>query len=363
MMGMETILREKRRALGLTQEQVASALGVTAPAVNKWEKGATCPDITLLPALARLLKTDPNTLLCFQETLSRQEIARILRDIAQSVREDGVERGFALAEEQTQAYPYCMELLHSAAAILDGALMMSALSEAQKEPYLRKVIALYERVAANGDAALADKANYMLASGQIRNGQYEKAQETLDSLPEWSALDKRGMQAEILSKRGEPAKAAQLLERKLMLSLQDQQATLCRLIQLAVQEDAQEAALALAECARRECGNYGMGEYWAHIGPLEAAVAREDADGATEALAVILREAAKPWSHPFSPLLRHLSEPKPSSPVPFPMLAPLLANLEDDPQYAFLQGSPAFQALVQSYDNAVQAGSKPEALR
>lgn len=69
-MNMNDILRDKRKSLGLTQEQMASYLGITAPAVNKWEKGLSCPDIALLPALARLLKTDPNTLLCFKENLS-----------------------------------------------------------------------------------------------------------------------------------------------------------------------------------------------------------------------------------------------------------------------------------------------------
>ena len=38
-MSMHTIIYEKRRALGLTQEQVAEALGVSAQEVNKWEKG------------------------------------------------------------------------------------------------------------------------------------------------------------------------------------------------------------------------------------------------------------------------------------------------------------------------------------
>ena len=64
-MPMNVVLKEKRKAAGLTQEQVAKRLGVTAPAVNKWEKGSTYPDVTLLPALARLLGTDLNTLMCF----------------------------------------------------------------------------------------------------------------------------------------------------------------------------------------------------------------------------------------------------------------------------------------------------------
>ena len=40
-MQMNEVIQERRRALGLPQEQVADALGVTALAVNKWEKGVT----------------------------------------------------------------------------------------------------------------------------------------------------------------------------------------------------------------------------------------------------------------------------------------------------------------------------------
>ena len=52
-MEMKDVIREKRRAMGFTQEQMADYLGVSAPAVNKWESGTTCPDMAILPALAR----------------------------------------------------------------------------------------------------------------------------------------------------------------------------------------------------------------------------------------------------------------------------------------------------------------------
>lgn len=68
------IIRKYRKERNLTQEEVAGRLGVTAPAVNKWEKGVSMPDITLLAPIARLLNITLETLLSFQEDLTAEEI-------------------------------------------------------------------------------------------------------------------------------------------------------------------------------------------------------------------------------------------------------------------------------------------------
>ena len=52
-----------RKALGLTQEQLAEKLGVTAQAVSKWENDQSCPDIYMLPKLAELFQTTTDELL------------------------------------------------------------------------------------------------------------------------------------------------------------------------------------------------------------------------------------------------------------------------------------------------------------
>lgn len=56
-------LSEKRRAKGLTQDEVAEKMGVTAQAVSKWENDLSCPDITLLVPLAELYGTSVDVLL------------------------------------------------------------------------------------------------------------------------------------------------------------------------------------------------------------------------------------------------------------------------------------------------------------
>ncbi len=40
-MQMKDVIRRKRKELDLTQEQMAEYLGVSAPAVNKWESGGS----------------------------------------------------------------------------------------------------------------------------------------------------------------------------------------------------------------------------------------------------------------------------------------------------------------------------------
>lgn len=49
------LIAARRKALGLTQKQLAERLLVSDKAVSKWENGASYPEVTLLPPLAQLL--------------------------------------------------------------------------------------------------------------------------------------------------------------------------------------------------------------------------------------------------------------------------------------------------------------------
>ena len=41
-----------RKEKGITQEELANALGVSAQAVSKWENNSSCPDVSLLTVIA-----------------------------------------------------------------------------------------------------------------------------------------------------------------------------------------------------------------------------------------------------------------------------------------------------------------------
>ena len=58
-----------RKEKGLTQEDLANAMGVSPQAVSKWENDQTCPDISALPKLAQLLEVSVDELLSGKEAL------------------------------------------------------------------------------------------------------------------------------------------------------------------------------------------------------------------------------------------------------------------------------------------------------
>lgn len=52
-----------RKAKGLTQEALANLMGVSSQAVSKWETDASCPDISALPQLCKILGVSTDELL------------------------------------------------------------------------------------------------------------------------------------------------------------------------------------------------------------------------------------------------------------------------------------------------------------
>ena len=52
-----------RKNSELTQNQLAEKLNVSDKAISKWERGLGCPDISLLPVIAKIFEIDLESLL------------------------------------------------------------------------------------------------------------------------------------------------------------------------------------------------------------------------------------------------------------------------------------------------------------
>lgn len=345
-MKINEIIRAKRREQGMTQEQAAAALGVSASAVHKWEKGSSYPDITLLPALARLLGVDLNTLLSFQEDLTPEEIDHFCKELVQKVQEEGAEAGFELAMEKIREYPASDSLLFNTAGTLEGALIWYA--PEQREQYGEQLEALYRRVAQGGCGPLRDQARYMLASKKMERQDFMGAQSILDSLPARSSYDREAMQATLYRRQGKRAEAARLLESRLLHSANDCYTALLSLAEIAFEEGDGALADTLADTAQRTVRLYGLWKYLEYTVPFQLAANRKDAKRCLSLLKEMLPLLEKPWELSASPLYRHIKG-RESAVIQGPLRERLLEALRMDEEFAFLREETEYEALEELY--------------
>lgn len=350
-MPINTIIHEKRKEQGLTQEQVADYLGVTAPAVNKWEKGTTYPDISLLSPLARLLKTDLNTLLCFQEGPSQQEIQYFCQEAARLVHDGKLEEGFQMMNQKILEYPHCLSLIHSFALLGDGALILSKLTQEEKRAYEDILMGWYRRVAESEDEKLKIGAASMLARKYTLRQEYAKAQEMIDLMPEHNMLDKRTCQADLwLNQKEHLQEAAVLMQRKLMSTVMDIQGNLLRLVKIQLAAGLEETAEQVAEISGALTETLGMSPYFSYIAPLEVAMFRKDIPESIRLIIALLSSANHDLWNLTGPLYDQLNLAGAAGEAS-QILPPLIANLKHSPEYDFLRDTKEFQDILEKYSS------------
>lgn len=79
---MGTIIASKRKALGMTQLDLANQIGVTDKAVSKWERNISCPDVSSLPKLAEILGVSVDDLMQVEHLSGKKNPAQSAMAIA-----------------------------------------------------------------------------------------------------------------------------------------------------------------------------------------------------------------------------------------------------------------------------------------
>ena len=328
---------------GLTQEQVAQALGVSGPAVNKWERGACCPDLALLAPLARLLDTDLNTLLSFREELTGAEIAAFTEELYTLAQSRGIDAAFLRAEELLHRWPGCDRLTISLAMTLNG--LFFTLGVAEPEPYERRLEPLYRALADSEEPDIRDQALHLLIGRHMRREEYAAAEELLSSLSDrWPHRD--ALQAGLLRRTGRGEEAAELWERRLLNAATEVYESLVSLQELALQAERLEDGARLAALIEETVERYALIPGVASSGRLQQAAAEGDKTAALSALRDMLEALNRSWDG--GGLYPHLL-PGTQVAVGSVLLPGLLLELQREPELAFLQDEPEFQALLKRY--------------
>lgn len=341
-MKINQIIRERRKELSLTQKQIADFLGVSTPAVNKWEKGITYPDITLLPALARLLKIDLNTLMSFNDDLTDIEIESFVNEVDKTAREQDYDTAFQKAINKIHEYPTCEKLIYSVILYLDGALAFGNISEI--EQYREMYERFYKRLTTSEIPEIRDTATSMLISYARKRGDFSKAEDLINSLP-FSTIDKEGQLAILYQWQERYQDAEKIWEHRILKSVTEIQIALANMLEIALQEKRENDAHFFADMYEAVICQFGFPEWMCCNAHLQLALVKKDKARSLSILKKMLPAMKKEWNPQDCQLYRNANGCG-SAFFSSKLAKTIIDELANNEEYVFLRDGSKFEKLI-----------------
>lgn len=257
-MNIGDVIRKYRKEAGLTQEEMAGRLGVSAPAVNKWENKNSYPDIELLAPIARLLHISLDTLLSFQGELTPAEIKDIVRKMDQMFDSQEYETVYAWALEKIREYPNCNMLIWQLAVILDARRLTDGVPDADK--YDGQIKAWYETALSDEKEEVRRQAADSLFNLYLRKKQYAEAEKYLKYFLTNDPM-KKIYRGRLYQAQGDKENAYTAFESVLFSTYQTLNLAFTLMIETALEEGDFKKAHYLAEKLGAAAGLFEMGKY------------------------------------------------------------------------------------------------------
>lgn len=158
-----------RKDARLTQDDLASYLGVTKASVSKWETGQSYPDIELLPKIATYFDTSVDKLMGYEPQMSRAGIKRECARLREAFANVTFDEAHAQCQEIVRDYYSCYPLLAQITVLYLN--HMDLVVEAEREKLADEAIDLCHRIRRNSESsadvklAEAVEASFLLAIG------------------------------------------------------------------------------------------------------------------------------------------------------------------------------------------------------
>ncbi len=337
------VIRVYRKRKNMTQEEMANRLGVTAPAVNKWENGISQPDIMLLAPIARLLGISLDTLLSYKEELSTEEINSLVYEANAKLKSLSYEEAFQWAKGIIEQYPNSEPLIWQLAVIFDAWRLVRVIPNAEK--YDEYINDCYVHALNSEDEKIRTNAADSLFGFYSRKEQYEKAEEYLAYFSEQNPERKR-KQAVIYSKTKRVNEAYKAYEELLFSGYNMLNMVFHSFYMLAMQDKNLEKAHVIVEKQRALAKLFEMGEYHVAVCELDLATAIQDTQATIDAMERMMTDIDKIFDFTKSTLYEHMDFKETSRDFFKDQRENLMRCFKDEETYGYMKNDKHWQDLI-----------------
>lgn len=218
-MNIGSKINRLRKDASMTQEQLANAVGVSVPAVSKWENGGSMPDIAILAPLARLFKTDINDLLGYQEGLSDTEVDAKLKVLKTNFEKKGFDYGHQQAVALVKEFPGNNYLKANVASMIHAYSHESDKTQDEiasiQATCMDWMLEVFDHPKEEDHAIVHQVALSFLTMNYMKAKDYEKAEMLLKQLPD-DDRNKSSMLAQVYIKQKAYDKAKKIVQKQCM---------------------------------------------------------------------------------------------------------------------------------------------------
>lgn len=337
------VIRTYRKKKNMTQEEMAARLGVSAPAVNKWENGNSMPDIMLLAPIARLLDVSLDTLLAFQEELTDREVNELVRTVNEKMKSEDYAAVFRWAKKKMEQYPNSEHLHLWMCMTLNAGRIVKEVKE--EETYDDFLCSSFERLLHSREEYVRTTAADSLYGFFMRKEQYEKAEEYLTYFSSQNPERKR-KQAFLYARMGRNDEACKLYEELLFSGYQVLSTVLFSMFTMALQDRDMERAEYLTDKTVQLIRLFEAGEYQEYAVRLELAQAKENVEETLTCAEKMLAGIGQIGDYRSVRLYGHLSFKEPSDEFTDGMQEKAIELFRDEESFGYMKGNERWEELI-----------------
>ena len=342
-MQIGTVIRKYRKEQNLTQEELAKRLGVTTPAVNKWEKGNTMPDISLLAPIARILRISVDELLFYKEELTEEEIRQYVLELDGRLKKGSYEEAFQWGKELLEEYPRCEILLWQVSLMLDVNRLFHETEDSKQ--YDSWIEEWYRRAMESPEERIRYGAADSLFAFYMRQERFEEAEKCLNHFSLQNPLRKQ-KRAELSWKKGDKEAAYKDLEELIFSEFQMLQLVFQNLFLMAMEEDDYEKAAYIVKKQKETAKVSEFGAYHENSYGLDLLVKEKDVEGTISWMENVLNSVEELWGFTKSPLYEHMTFKEVDDGFAQEMVKNLKKSMGDEETYGYLAGNERWDKLI-----------------